>query len=180
MGFCTERALAIAAIAVACSGCLTGHLFDGARRREIPGAVHGAWLDGDRVVLAYDVTVTNDDGDALEQGRRFATVPLAELRRDVARNVDDVPVAWACGGPPPGATPLAIGPGATLEPVDVPPGLVLREPGAPPHAPLYTAALTRIRTRPWAWAVVPVAAAVDAVSTPLLMLSAPAVMSAGE
>jgi hypothetical protein len=47
-------------------------------------------------------------------------------------------------------------------------------------AVLWLDTLTRRRYRPWAWAVMPLAVAVDAASVPPLLLLAPIVMVLGD
>ena len=115
----------MAALALASSGCVTGHVLQAGRRREYAREIHSVTHDGADTVVAYTADVVDDDG-----------VPCGTVERTVRlRATRETP---------------------TLR------------------------ALTRIRTEPWAYALVPVALAADAVVTPTLILMSPAVLVVGD
>jgi hypothetical protein len=168
-------------------------LLDAARRRERVLAYREAFTDGERLVLRYDALVTNDVDEPIERTRRWASVALPDLRE--ARAVGDVPVEWLASdhalarrthGVP---VPMS----AAAEPSPPAPFLdVRREDGRdvavafhPADGPdgsvvFYSGSLTRSRTAPWVYPLVPFAAAVDLVSNPVLLFLAPIVIVLGE
>jgi hypothetical protein len=193
MGCCRDRRLgALAMLAVALPGCVTGHLLDAARRRERPLTITGATLDGDRVVVQYTAEITDDAGTRVGMTPAAAAIPLRVLRAPVSPRADELvpgsgtvnavgtPVHVVRGAPADG--PLCAGP--LLEVVSEDgrdSALVWHDgPTGPPGAPVPTAGLTRMRTAPWAWALAPAGLAVDAVLVPVLVFFAPAVMVLGE
>jgi len=127
MPACCRRACAVAALALALatSGCVTGHVLQAGRRREYAREIHAVTQDGGDTVIAFTADVVDDAG-----------VPCGTVDRTV------------------------------------------RLPGAQPVPPLRE--LTRTRTEPWAYALVPVALAADAVVTPTLILMSPAVLVVGD
>ena len=186
---------ALALLAAVLPGCVSGHLLDAARRRERPIAVTGAAVDGDRLVVRYTAEVQNDAGDRLGTADGAAAIPLATLRAAQSPAADAVSPSWLSPSRSGIGVPVTIerddhgGAGATcagpvLEVIakdgrDT--ALVWRDPpGAPPYAPVPLAALTRSRTAPWAWPLMPPMLAVDAVLTPVLVVLAPSVMFLGE
>ena len=190
-----RRPAALALLAAVLPGCVSGHLLDAARRRERPIAVTGAAVDGDRLVVRYTAEVQNDAGDRLGTADGAAAIPLATLRATQSPAADAVAPSWLSPSRSGIGVPVTIerdghgGAGATcagpvLEVVakdgrDT--ALVWRDaPGAPPHAPVPLAALTRSRTAPWAWPLMPPMLVVDAVLTPVLIVLAPSVMVLGE
>jgi hypothetical protein len=191
-----RRPAALAVLAAVLPGCVSGHLLDAARRRERPIAVTAAAVDGDRLVIRYTAEVQNDAGDRLGSADGAAAIPLATLRATQSPAADAVSPSWlSLSGAVGGGVPVTIeraghgGAGATcagpvLEVIakdgrDT--ALVWRDPpGAPPYAPVPLAALTRSRTAPWAWPLMPPMLAVDAVLTPVLVILAPSVMVLGE
>ena len=188
------RPAALALLAAVLPGCVSGHLLDAARRRERPIAVTGAAVDGDRLVVRYTAEVQNDAGDRLGTTDGAAAIPLATLRAAQSPAADAVSPSWLSPSRSGIGTPVTIerdghGGAATcagpvLEVIakdgrDT--ALVWRDPpGAPPYAPVPLAALTRSRTAPWAWPLMPPMLAVDAVLTPVLVILAPSVMVLGE
>jgi len=187
--------VALALLAAVLPGCVSGHLLDAARRHERPIAVTAAAVDGDRLVVRYTAEVLNDAGDRLGTADGAAAIPLATLRAAQSPAADAVSPSWLSPSGSVGAVPVTIeraghsGAGATcagpvLEVIakdgrDT--ALVWRDPpGAPPYAPVPLAALTRSRTAPWAWPLMPPMLAVDAVLTPVLVILAPSVMVLGE
>ena len=195
MACCRDRRLgALALLAAVLPGCVTGHLLDAARRRERPLAIDGAALDGDRLVVRYTAEVTNDAGTRLGTTPAVAALPLATLRAPVTPRADAVRPVWRAPGRSAGGRPVAVVRGGIPEAwkgacpaVEVvredgrDTALVWRDdPASPPWAPVPTAALTRLRTAPWAWTLVPATLAVDAVAVPVLLFFAPAMMVLGE
>ncbi len=81
MGFSTSRLVAPLLLTLGAQGCLTGHLLDAARRREQPVAFRQAFVDVDRLLLAYTALVTDDLGEPLARRERRAALALADLRR---------------------------------------------------------------------------------------------------
>jgi len=189
------RLAALALLSAVLPGCVSGHLLDAARRRERPIAVTAAAVDGDRLVIRYTAEVQNDAGDRLGTAAGAAAIPLATLRATQSPAADAVAPSWLSPSRSGIGVPVTIerdghgGAGATcagpvLEVIakdgrDT--ALVWRDPpGAPPYAPVPLAALTRSRTAPWAWPLMPPMLAVDAVLTPVLVILAPSVMVLGE
>ena len=190
--------LALALLALAASGCMTGHALDAPRRREQVVAHREAFLDGDRLVLGYRARVSNDKGEPLAERDRWAAIDLADLRGPHVPPVEDFPVAWL-DGPPAGARPAVLRVAdAGADPADACTAgdatyldieqvdgrhtrVVLRDGRGPgPYAPLYSAALTRVSTTPWVYPLVPLTLAVDAVIDPILLFFAPAVLVVGD
>jgi hypothetical protein len=189
------RPAALALLAAVLPGCVTGHLLDAARRRERPVAVTAAAIDGDRLVVRYTAEVQADDGERLGTADGVAAIPLATLRAAESPPADAVSPSWPSSWRSGGGVPVAIEragrgggeatcAGPTLEVLEADghdTALVWHDgAGAPPNAPVPLAALTRMRTAPWAWPLMPPMLAVDAVLTPVLVFLAPAVMVMGE
>jgi len=191
MGFSTSRLVAPLLLTLGAQGCLTGHLLDAARRREQPVAFHQAFVDGDRLLLAYTALVTDDLGEPLARRERRAALALADLRRgDLA--ADAFPVARLADDAPLGGQPAALraggdGRGDRSSPfLEIEEGtgrplrFVLHEPRGGPYVPFYSAALTRTRTAAWVYPLLPFTLAVDAATDPVLLFFAPAVMVLGD
>jgi hypothetical protein len=170
-------------------GCVTGHLFDAALRREQPLSYHDALLDQDRLALAYTALVTNDAGKVLGRRERRVALSLAELRRhDLA--VEAFPVEPLADDAPLSGRRLALEPeakagaSAYLEIERDPNGrevrFVLHDPGSGPYAPFYSTALTRTSTEPWVYPLLPLSAAVDLASFPVLVVFFPVMMLIGD
>lgn len=185
MACSTERTALALAAALAASGCLSGHLLDAARRREVPAAVRAVSLDGDDLVVTVRTTTTTDLGRSVGRGLVRARVALGDLERP--QPVDQLPVRFER---PQGTLP---GRPLLVLPVGAPPWprpLVRLDQGDPPalrlrteereYAALHLDALTRTRYAPWAWALMPAALAVDAVVVPPLLLFAPAIIAVGD
>lgn len=120
-----RRLVALVALALWCSGCVSGHLLAAARRREYAREIHAVTPADGETVVAYTAEVVDDDGRSL--GR------VARTRRLAGRR-------------------------ARVEP---------RE-------------LTRTRTAPWFYAVLPLALVVDGFVTPTTVLLAPAPLVVGD
>ncbi len=177
-------------LALGATGCFTGHLLDLARRVERPAAYEQAAIDGERLLLAYTALVTDDVDQPIERTERRVAVALSDLRRrdvPVAHfPVTPLPAHAALGGQPvalvksPAGAPnqwpfLEIEEGSAGRPVRA----VLHD-GGEEFAPLYSGALARRRTAVWAYPLVPFTLAFDAVTDPVLLLFAPAVIVLGD
>jgi hypothetical protein len=184
---CTELARVAAVplllLAVVTPGCVTGHLLDAARQIERPIAYQEASVDGDQLVVRYSAAVTDDDGRPLGRVDRRAAIALADLRRPDL-TVERFPVRRLRErGALPGR-PIALagrdGGGPILEVEDGPDGrplrLVLTNTGDGPPGAFYSAVLTERRTAAWVYPLLPLTLAVDAVSNPVLLFFAPAVI----
>jgi hypothetical protein len=191
MASSTRRAAApVVLLALLVEGCFTGHLLDHARRVERPIAYRDAAIDGDRLLLAYTVLVTDDLGYRLSTVERRAAVALADLRST------DVPVERFPVTRLPDGAALRGHRVALLSPRGTehasPPFLVIDEAsdGRPTRvvlhafgedfAPLYSGALARKRTALWAYPLLPFTVAFDAVTDPVLLFFAPAVIVLGD
>jgi hypothetical protein len=172
-------------LALAAQGCVTGHLFDAARRIERPLAYEEAALDGDRVLLRYTALVMNDDGDPVGRRERRVAVALADLRR-AGVPVDAFAVEHLPDGGPLGGTAVPLHPNGSAPWADVERTngrdvrLRLHESRDGGPKVLESAALTRRRTEPWVYPLVPVALAIDLVTNPVLLFFAPAVIVVGD
>jgi hypothetical protein len=164
----------VTAGALVCSGCATGHLLDRARRWERPIAYEQAAIGDGRLVVSYTAGVTNQFWRRLGTHRRTASLPLAQFADEgltvedvrVERLADDAPVAGA-----PTVLRLAQQPG---QPERL---LVLDADGS---AFLHPAVLTEERLAAWVYPLLPFTAAWDAVTVPVLLVFAPAVIIPGD
>jgi len=184
MGPFAERLLALV-LAAGLSGCVSGHVLDAARRREVPARVTAAALDGDDLVVVVETTTVTDLDRPTGRGTTRARVPLAALH--ATRPVDELPVCFEPAGRPLPGTSLAVVetdatvPAGAVAHVSSEPPATLRLAGANGEVRvLYLAALTRSHYRPWAWALMPMAVGVDAVIVPPLLALAPVVMVLGD
>jgi len=171
-------------------GCVTGHLFDAALRREQPLSYHDALVDRDRLGLAYTALVANDAGKVLGRRERRVAISLAELRRhDLA--VEAFPVEHLADDAPLPGRRLALesadkgdGASAYLEIEREPDGrevrFVLHDPASGPYAPFYSTALTRTSTEPWVYPLLPLSAAVDLATFPILLVCFPVMILIGD
>lgn len=182
MGRSTKRLLVLVA-GLTLEGCVTGHLIDYAREIERPVAYRAATLDGDKLELAYDTVVINERGRRLARRQRRAAVTLADLRRSPP--VDAFPVTRLPDGAPLAGQPVALD-GATTPALAIARGdddretsFVLRA-GHETLPPFQSSALSQKHVAPWVYALVPLTLVVDAVSNPVLMFFAPAVMVIGD
>jgi hypothetical protein len=186
--------VALALLAIGLPGCVTGHLLDAARRREHPVAITAAGLEGDRLLVRYTAEVTDDTGDGVGTTEAAAALPLSQLRTPASPAADALAPDWIAPARVARGEPVVVARGTasrgdacagrTLEVIekdgrDV--ALVWRDGGAtPPWAPVPIAALTRQRTAPWVWPLMPPAVAVDGVVGPILLFFVPAVMVVSE
>jgi hypothetical protein len=180
----------LACVAWGAEGCVTGHLFDAARRRDRPIVYDDARVDQDRLVLTYTALVTNDLGQPLGRGERRASLALADLRRPDLP-VEDFPVEWLADHATPRGDPVLLvpfgrPPGAALflEIEDGSDGrpqrLVLHATDQQRYPAFYSSALTRTSTALWVYPLVPLGLAVDAVTMPLLVVLSPVVWGIGD
>lgn len=184
MGSSTERLRALA-LAVLASGCVSGHLLDAARRREVPAALVAVGLDADDLVVTVRTDTLTDLDRPVGRGLTRARVALADLAREPP--IEELPVRFEpADTPPPGRPLLVLASDAITAPypivrlsVDESVALSLRTSDAD-YPPLHLEALTRHRTAPWAWALMPAAVVADAVIVPPLLLLAPSIMVVGD
>jgi len=181
---------ALALLALGSEGCVTGHLFDAALRWEQPLHYHEARIDGDRLTVEYTALVTNDRGKVLARKERRAALPLDALRRpDLA--IETFPVEHLADDAPSTGRRLALavpdGKGAAsayLEIETAPDGqeksFVLHDLGGRPYAPFYSTALTQTSTAPWVYPLLPLGAAVDVATFPVLLAFLPVVLLIGD
>jgi hypothetical protein len=185
MASSTERAVALA-LALTSAGCLSGHLLDAARRREVPVALATVALDDGDLVLTMRTRTLTDLGHPVGRGMTRARVALATLAS--ARSTDDLHVRFeSADGPPSGGRPLlvlaspnAVAPAPLARLVPTGPSALVLETRDATYPPLYLDGLTRCRYAPWVWAAMPLALAADAVVVPPLLLFAPAVVAVGD
>ena len=181
---------ALACLTLASEGCVTGHLFDAALRREQPDSYHDALVEGDRLTLSYTALVTSDSGKVLGRKERRAAISLSALRRydlpleafPVEHLADDAPLT--------GRRLVILGQNAEggalayLEIKTAPDGretsFVLHDPSGGPYAPFYSNALTRTSTAPWVYPLLPVGAAVDLATFPILLVFFPVMLLVGD
>lgn len=167
-------------------GCVTGHAIEAARLHEHPVQVDAACLDEDRLLLRYQVRVTNEGGEEKGAGDRVAAIGVADLRASVGRPIDEIPVDRATPGPeiwercqvvslkqiPRVVSHTERAERAAMrrpELGDV--WVVVVKEGEAPIA-LPTEALARRSTAAWVWPLVPATLVADVVVVPPLVLFA--------
>jgi hypothetical protein len=182
--------VALALVAVGTQACVSGHLLQAARRVEHPVTYREAFVDGDRLLLAYFVRVTDDDGRPHARRERQAAVALADLRRahipvddfPLVRLADDAPLAGR-------RVTLHLGPignrdGSPALEIDERAGLherfVLHDGEHGRYPPFHSRTLARTHTIPWVYALLPITVAIDLDTNPILLFFAPAVMVIGD
>jgi len=183
---------ALALTVMTASGCVSGHVWQAARRWERVESYREARVVGDRLLVRYTAAVTTDE--ALPMGERsvWAEIPLDELRaappveRFRVRRLDDAPgaggapVAIRSGPPDAGDAACALArPTLCVTGAGGAEGFVLVD-EAGPYPPFHSAALTRTTTAPWVYPLLPVTFAVDSVMVPGLLLLAPMWIVAGD
>jgi hypothetical protein len=174
MGCSTRRrAAALLCTLPLLAGCVSGHLLDRARTRETAAGYRGAWIDDERLVVAWDATITNHRGRPVGTATRVTAVPLEPLRRAEPPPVDTIPTT------PLAAVPADPGRPVALDAARDDGALVLHDPPAA-DALLYPGTLTRIRIAPWVWPLLPFTAAIDVVGTPVLVVLSPIVILPGD
>ena len=179
-----ERLLLAVCAAVVAQGCVTGHMVDYAREIERPVAYRAASLDGDRLQLAYETLVIDERGRRLARRERRAAVALRDMERGFP--VDSFPVVRLPDDAPLGGQVVALD-GRTMPALEVTRGpdgrdrsFVLRTAADAPRRSFESAALSRTHVAPWIYPLLPLGLAVDAVSNPVLLFFAPAVMVIGD
>lgn len=182
---CSTRRLLLALCALAAQGCVTGHMVDYAREIERPVAYRGAALDGDRLLLAYETVTINERGRRLARHERRAAVAVSDLERNLP--VDAFPVVRLPDDGQLTGRPVALdarGGKPSLEIETAPDGrqvaFVLHDAPGAPRRSFQSAALSRTHVAPWIYPLLPFGLVVDAVSNPVLLLFAPAVMVIGD
>lgn len=189
---CCIRIALLALPLLAMWGCLAGHLLDAARRREEVQAYRAVLIDGDRLVVRYLATEKDEAGETRAERECWAAVPLADLRPESPPTLESIHVerlAEPKAVPNRPQLPLQLAGAADATPA--PSARVMVEDGrhvalqvcpadAACYAPLPSGALTRVRTEPWAYPLLPFLLAVDAVGDPILLFFAPAVMAIGD
>lgn len=169
-------------------GCMTGHLFAAARRRERPVTIMAAGAEPGDLVVVYTAEVTDDDGAVLGTVARAAAVPWAAVTAPASPAADAVAVTWVAPARVAASQVVVIdragltqGPAvyvATRDGGDD--TLVWHDGTGSAYAPLPLNALTRQRTEPWVWPLVPVALLGDAVIMPVLVLLSPSILVTGD
>ena len=141
------------------NGCLTGHTLDGARLDETPETIllacrRGEWLD-----VRYRAVSTREFGEVASRDLRAAAIRIAHLEAWPRVRVDTIEVIRL--------DPKEVTNGKNCTAVPAQLGLPRApRPGAPltiPHGALH-----RDRTAAWAYPLVPLAVAADALFTPVL------------
>ena len=180
---------AFALLMLASEGCVTGHLFDAALRREQPLSYHDALVDGDRLTLGYTALVTNDAGRVVARKERRVALSLTALHRQDLP-VEAFPVEHLADDAPLTGRRLAIGaedgegglPGY-LETEAAPDGreisFVLHDSSSGPYAPFYSSALTRTSTAPWVYPLLPLGVVIDLATFPILLVFFPVMLLIG-
>jgi hypothetical protein len=194
------RALALASLALLSTGCWTGYLYQVSRVRESVVDYSAAWTDGQRLVLAYDVVVSNASGEPIATEPRLVELRVDDLTAHPELPVDAFPVVVLAPPSRPalddrevpilpptdarlhplassdveGATAWLLVEGAQegrLESLDL---FAIDAHGAAPDrvGRLYSDALYRERTAWWAYACFPVAGALDVALAPLQLATA--------
>jgi hypothetical protein len=149
-----------------------GHLVDRARRWERPIAYETATVVDGHLQVAYLAQETNQFWRPLRTHRRVATVPLAQFADD-ALSVEDVRVERLPDDAPLAGTPVRL----RIEPEE--PRLFAAD-GEGGVLFLHRAVLTREWLEPWVWPLLPFVAVYDAVTVPVLLIFAPAVIIPGD
>ncbi|HWP66745.1 MAG TPA: hypothetical protein VNO26_12605 [Candidatus Limnocylindria bacterium] len=174
MAGCT-RALVAALLAVATSGCVTGHLWQGARRWEQATRFEQASLTGDELLVRYEAAVSDDAGVPLAACERRAAVSLASLRA-VSFTADAATVRFVDDPAPPGE-PVPIST-ETPDAPGAPAVLRVHDPRVPIAIPGNV--FTRVTRAPWVYPLLPLAFCVDLASMPVLLFFAPGAIVIGD
>jgi hypothetical protein len=178
-----------ALLLIGSQGCVTGHLLDATRRYERPAVYHEAALDDGRLLFTYSAIVTDQFGERVgEAPERRVAIPLADLGREVradAIHVDRLSAAGLHGRP----VPVLVD-GASCRNREPPAVAIEETPEGETDLVLCTVsgplgrvpctALVQTTTPPWVYVLLPFTVALDAVSDPVLLLFAPAVILTGD
>jgi hypothetical protein len=168
------RIAAIVAASLVLPGCATGHLIDRARRWERPIAYEQAAIADGRLTVAYTAAETNQFWRRRATHRRTAALPLEQFA-DRALTVEDVRVERLADDAPVAGTPTPLR--LTRDDGGQDRLLVLDADGT---VFLHPAVLTEERIAPWVYPLLPLAAVYDAVTVPVLLVFAPAVIVPGD
>jgi len=191
MGGCTRGWIlaGLVWLAPGSEGCVTGHLFDAALRRERPLQYQEAVIDGDRLALGYTTLVTNDRGKVLARRERRAALSLDALRRQdlpvEAFPIEHLPDHALLTGRRLALTPRDMqGTAQAFLEIEVAPdgrepSFVLHDAGGP-YARFYSSALTQTSTQPWVYPLLPLGAAVDVATFPVLLAFFPVFLLIGD
>ena len=176
MAGCTRIAVAVV-LAVGTNGCVTGHLFEAARRWERARAFEQASVDGDRLIVRYLAEVTDDAGRPRGERRREAVVALGSLHGTHVAAEDVRVERVGDTGELPGRS-VSIG---TTQPPDGdgPVSLVVHDADVA-VAPVPANAFTTTWTAGWVYPLIPLALCVDATSVPVLLFFAPGALVIGD
>jgi hypothetical protein len=153
---------------------MTGHLVDRGRRWERPVAYEQAAVADGRLIVSYTAAETNQFWRRLGTHRRTAAVPLGQFA-DAGLTVEDVRVERLPDDAPVAGTPMLVRP---TQDDGAPDRLLMLEPDG--SAFLHPAVLTREWIAPWVYPLLPFAAVYDAVTVPVLLFFAPAVVVPGD
>ena len=171
----STRTVAALVLALACAGCATGHLVDRARRWERPIAYEEAVLADGRLRVAYIAEETNQFWRPLGTHRRVAAVPLAQFA-DEALSVEDVRFERLPDDAPLVGTPVHL----HIEPEEAGEPRLFAPDSEGGALFLHPAVLTRAWLQPWVFPLLPFVAVYDAVTVPVLLVFAPAVIIPGD
>jgi hypothetical protein len=178
---CSARRFVVLALGLGAQGCITGHLFDAARRIERPVAYEDAVVSGDHLLLRYTALVTDDLGEPLARRECRAAIALADLRRSPP--VEDFPVRRLADDAPFEGRRVALRAAVVAGPsLDIDPEgrLVLHTAEDGDYPAFYSAVLARSRTAAWAYPLLPLTVAFDAAADPVLLFFAPMVIVLGD
>ena len=180
MASCT-RTLAALVFALACSGCATGHLVDRARRWEQPISYEQAAIVDGRLSVVYIAAERNQFWRQLATRRRVAAVPLAQFTNDepsvdAALSVEAVEVERLPDDAELAGTPVHL----HIQPEEAGEPRLFASDSEGGALFLHPAVLTRKWIEPWLWPLLPFVAVYDAVTVPVLLVFAPAVIIPGD
>lgn len=178
-------------------GCATGYLLEASRRSEAPLAYREAYTDGRSLWLVYEAETSNRSGEPLGRRVRSVAVELAELDPSRGTPLDAVRFERLAPArvPRQRAAPVALwieGEPAPAGPRHAPRLLVEVEDGRqraltlvdfdglPPDARFHSGTLVERSAAPWLYPTLPLAAAWDAASLPVLVPLATPFFVAGE
>ena len=154
---------------------MTGHLVDRARRWERPIAYEQAALADGRLSVAYVAVETNQFGRRLGTRVRRAAVPLGQFTAPI-RFVESVRVERLADDTPLAGTPAHL----HIEPEHAGDERLFAEDGEGGALFLHPAVLTREWIEPWVYPLLPFTVVYDAVTVPVLLIFAPAVIIPGD
>jgi hypothetical protein len=168
-------------VALACSGCATGHLVDRARRWEQPISYERAAIADGTLSVVYVAAERDQFWRSLATRRRVAAVPLAQFAHDepsveAALSVEKVRVDHLPDDAEPAGTPVHL----HIEPEEAGEPRLFAPDSEGGDLYLHPAVLTRQWVEPWVYPLLPFAVVYDAVAIPVLLVFAPAVIIPGD